>query len=314
MVIAVTGGTGFVGARVARAHLAAGDEVRILTRRPRSEAPVGACLMQGDLAGGLVPDEFVRNVDVLYHCAGEIRDEARMHALHVDGTRALMERAAGCVGRWVQLSSVGVYGPRRAGTVTEETPEVPVGRYEQTKALSDQIVREAHARGAVEVAVVRPSIIFGPGMPNRSLFALIAAVNRGFFFYVGPQGASANYIPVDNVVDALMLCGTSNTAAGGVFNLSAWRRMEDFIGTVAAALGRVPPRLRLPRAAVRSGAAILSTVPRWPLTVSRVDSLSTRVIYPTIRIESLLGYRHRLTMEDALHRTVAHWRQQGGRP
>jgi nucleoside-diphosphate-sugar epimerase len=313
VVVSVTGGTGFVGAGLVRAHLLRGDEVRVLTRRVAAPTLAGACLVRGDLTTGRVPHDFLKNADILYHCAGEIRDQAQMHALHVDGTRVLLERAAGRVGRWVQLSSVGVYGPRRAGMVTEDTPEAPVGPYEETKALSDRIVTDAHRTGLVDVVVLRPSIVFGPGMPNRSLFALIAAVNRGVFFYVGPKDASANYIPVDNVVDALMLCGTSDAASGRVFNLSAWRKLEDFIETIAIALTKTPPRLRLPRRLVRSVASLMSALPQWPLTVSRVDSLSTRVVYSTARIESQLGYRPRVTVEDELHRTVGYWQQERGR-
>lgn len=313
MIVAVTGGTGFVGARLVQAHLASGDEVRVLTRHPAGRSPSGAYVVHGDLATGCIPDAFAKNADVLYHCAGEIRHESKMHALHVEGTRRLVARAAGHVGRWVQLSSVGVYGPRRTGTVTEDTPEAPVGPYEETKALSDAIVRHAHARGTIDAVIVRPSIIFGPDMPNRSLFALVEAVDRGRFVYIGPRGASANYVPVDNVVDALLLCGRSSAAPGGVFNVSAWTTIEDFITTVAAALGKNPPRLRLPLAGARGIAAILSTLPRWPLTVSRVDALSTRVVYSTARIESVLGYRPRLLLEDALRLIVAYWRDHRGR-
>jgi nucleoside-diphosphate-sugar epimerase len=308
MVVAVTGGTGFVGAEVVRAHLSRGDDVRVLTRRGSAPALAGARVVRGDLAHGDVPKEFLSGVHVLYHCAGELRDERGMHALHVEGTRRLLELASGSVGRWVQLSSVGVYGPRREGTITEDTPEAPVGTYERTKAESDALVRTANARGALDAVILRPSIIFGPGMPNQSLFALLSAVDRGLFVFVGPKGASANYVPVENVVEALLLCATLPAAAGDVFNLSAFTTMEDFIGTIARALGRRSPRLRLPRRPLRAAAAVFGVVPRWPLSASRVDALSNRAVYSTTHIESKLGYRPPVTVKDALTRTVARWR------
>lgn len=312
MIVAVTGGTGFVGAGVVRAHLERGDDVRVLTRREASPACGGARLVRGDLSGGEIPREFLRGADVLYHCAGELRDEGAMQAVHVDGTHRLLERASGSIGRWVQLSSVGVYGPRRDGTITEDTPEAPVGPYERTKAESDALVRAAGARGALDAVILRPSIVFGPEMPNQSLFALLSAVDRGLFVFVGGKGASANYVPVENVVAALVLCGTAPAAAAGVFNLSAFTAMEDFIGVIAGALGRKPPRLRLPRRPLRAAARVLGAVPRWPLSTSRVDALSNRAVYSTARIESTLGYRPLVTVEDALVRTVARWRGRGG--
>ena len=68
--------------------------------------------MRGDLTQA-VPAEFLAGATVLFHCAGEVRREQAMHALHVDGSRKLAEAAAGRVRRWVQLSSVGAYGRRQ---------------------------------------------------------------------------------------------------------------------------------------------------------------------------------------------------------
>jgi nucleoside-diphosphate-sugar epimerase len=304
MIVAVTGGTGFIGSAVVRAHLAQGDRVRILTRRAGVHPWPGVRYVNGDLARGDVPSDFVDGVDVLYHCAGELREEGRMRALHVDGTRRLLARARGRIGRWVQLSSVGVYGPHRDGIVTEQTPAAPVGVYEITKAESDDLVRSAMP----EAVVVRPSIVFGPEMPGPSLFALISMIDRGLFFFIGPRGASANYVPIEHVVDALVLCGASRAAAGDVFNVSACRPIETFVGAIAEALGSRRPRLRLPRAAVRLAASALGRVPGWPLSTARVDALSRRVTYSTRHIELTLGYRPSTTMEDALRRTVAQWR------
>jgi nucleoside-diphosphate-sugar epimerase len=84
--------------------------------------------------------------------------------------------------------------------------------------------------------------------------------------------------------------------------------MEDFIGTIARALGRRSPRLRLPRRPLRAAAAVFGVVPRWPLSASRVDALSNRAVYSTTHIESKLGYRPPVTVKDALTRTVARWR------
>lgn len=305
MKVAITGGTGFVGARLARTHVTRGDEVRVLTRR--ASVIDGARLFRGDLASGDVPRAFVAGADVLYHCAGELRDERRMHAVHVEGTRALLACASGQVGRWVHLSSVGVYGRPRDGVITEDSPEAPVGTYEKTKADSDRLARAAGTRGELATVVLRPSTIFGPDMPNQSLFGLIGAIDRGFFFFVGGPHAAANYIPVENVVQALLLCGSSAAAAGGEFNLSDTISMEKFIGTIADALGRPAPRVRLARAPLRAAAAVLGAIPGWPLTASRVDALSCRATYSSARIESTLGYRHSIAVEEALRRTVARW-------
>lgn len=292
--IAITGGTGFVGRHLVQRHLEAGDHVRVLSRRKGTGAHVEGFV--GDLAVGQIPERFLRHADILYHCAGEVRDEARMHRLHVDGTRALIRAATASVGRWVQLSSVGVYGRPTEETVTESHPQLPVGTYECTKAVSDQIVSASDTAWSI----VRPSIIFGNDMPNRSLRSLVAMIDRGFFFFIGMPGASANYIHVANVVDALQLCATNERAVDEIFNLSDNLTIEQFVATIAEALGKNPPRLRLPAAPLR----IAAMIPHLPLTHSRIAALTSRTRYPSTKIETLLGYRHRIPLQEGLRAFV----------
>jgi nucleoside-diphosphate-sugar epimerase len=311
MIVGITGGSGFIGQALVRRQLGTGNEVRVLTRqgaRP-SVLPPQVRLFQGDLTSGtgLVP--FADGVDVLYHCAAEIKDESRMQAVHLDGTRALIEVARGRIGRWVQLSSTGAYGKRREGVVTEDTPLSPVNTYEKTKVGSDELVAEAGGSGAFPFVVLRPSNVFAGSMSNRSLFALLAMIERGWFFFMGPQGASANYIHVENVVDALCLCGSRSQAVGRVYNVSDHVSMEEFIGMMSRALGRAsPPTARLPAGPVR---ALAKVFPFLPLTPSRIDVLTSRVVYPIDRIQRELGYRPSVTMEEGVRDLVAGWRQRG---
>jgi nucleoside-diphosphate-sugar epimerase len=310
--VAITGATGFIGRWVAARHLRMGDEVRVLTRRGGREWPAPVRTYEADLsaAGPRDLDGFVDGVDVLYHCAGELRDESRMRATHVGGTRSLVTAAGGRVGRWVQLSSVGVYGPKRDGVVTEDTPLTPVGEYERTKAESDAVVIEHATRCGMDYTILRPSVVFGPDMPGRALFWLMAMIRRGLFSFVGPPGAAANFIPVGNVADALLLCGTSSAAAGRVYNVSDHRTWEDVVAVLAGALDARVPRWRLPERPLYALARIARPIPGFPLTPARLDALVTRVVYATDRIEQELGYAHCLRLEDALTELARQWMQQ----
>jgi len=306
MIVAITGGTGFIGRKLVLRHLELGDEVRVLSRRAPGDAglPDTVKWCGGDLTGSGDLCSFVEDAEVLYHCAGEIGDETRMRAAHVEGTQRLIRDAAGRIGRWVQLSSVGAYGRQRAGMVTEQTALNPCGTYEVTKAESDALVSAAAQEGAFEYAVLRPSNIYGAGMSNQSLYGLIEMVRRGWFFFIGEPGASANYIHVDNVVEALLLCGVSFAANGRVYNLSDHRTMERFVAAIAATLGKPMPQLRMPEWPIRMSARLLGSVPGFPLTEARVDALTGRAIYSSARIERELGYRHRVSMEEGLEELV----------
>jgi nucleoside-diphosphate-sugar epimerase len=144
-------------------------------------------------------------------------------------------------------------------------------------------------------------------MPNQSLYALISMIKRGLFFFVGKPGASANYIHVNNVVDALVLCGSLPQASGQTYNLSDYCTLENFVASIAEALHCSVPHARFSEPFVRMLAKILGWIPRVPLTKSRIDALTTRVQFSINKIESDLGYKHSLTMREGLKDLVADW-------
>lgn len=307
MIVAITGGTGFIGKKLVERLVERGDTVRLLTRSPAdSGLPSLVQVHQCDLlsAGEDELSALLDGVEVLYHCAGQLTDASAMRALHVAATRKLVAAAANRIERWVQLSSVGVYGPVHEGSVTEEAAMDPVGEYEVTKAESDRIVIAGANRGGYSYSILRPSNVFGAGMTNRSLFAMIAMIGRGWFFYIGKPGASANYIHVDNVAEGLIRCATMDAARNRIFNLSDHRTLELFAGMIAAALGCTAPWLRIPAPVARLAAMALGWIPRFPLTLSRVDALVNRAQYPITRIRQELGYEHVTSMEDGVKELV----------
>lgn len=312
LVVAITGGTGFIGRRLVDLHVRRGDAVRVLSRQalPADMHAMGVTGYTGDLSGQ-IPAGFAQHVDVLYNCAAELGDASRCWSVNADGIGRLLHAAEG-VGRWVQLSSVGVYGPIPGRVVTEASPTLPDNAYERSKAEADRRVIEQARAGGFDYAILRPSNVFGSDMSNRSLRQLAEAIRRGLFCFVGPPGASANYVFVDNVVDALFLCATHPQASRRVFNLSDWRTMEVFVAAIATALGVATPRLRLPAAPLRMLASVAQHMPGSPLTPGRVDALSSRAVYSFDRIVAELGYRHGVSVEEGLARTLAGFFQESG--
>ena len=312
MIVSITGGTGFIGKRLALRHLEEGNTVRVLTRRRAIDTglPDNVLFYYGDLtydSRDLLP--FLEDADVLFHCAAEINKTERMHNVHVQGTLNLIEAARGRIGRWVQLSSVGVYGPQFDNIVTEETPLNPLGIYETTKAESDRLIVEASDRGEIVFSMLRPSNVFGPTMTNESLFQMTAMIDRGLFFFIGQRGASANYNSVENVVEALVRCGKMHAAKGRIYNLSDHRTIEEFVAVIADALNRSVPRLRLPGMPIRWMVRACKRLPRFPLTESRINALTNRSVYSIKRIQNELGYFHVVSMEDGLREMVDVWKR-----
>lgn len=307
-VVAVTGGSGFVGRHLVARHVAFGDQVRYLTRSVQQHALPGAKAYVGDLRIEDGLRSFVSGVDILYHCAAELRDVSGMEEVNVQGTKRLLAAVRDDFGFWVQLSSTGVFGPIHGGTVDEQMPILPSNLYEGSKAKADKLILDT-ALGRFRCVLLRPSNIYGPDMTNQSLFQLIRMIDAGLFFFIGSPGATANYVHVENVVDSLMLAAGSQLPENGrAYIVSDHCTMEEFVTMIAEALGRKPPRRRLPEGPVRLAARLCEGIPGFPLTTSRIDALTNRVVYSSRRIEEELGYRHRITMADGIGELVRAWK------
>jgi nucleoside-diphosphate-sugar epimerase len=315
MRISITGASGFIGKRLVRSLLARGDSITVLTRWPENPWPPGIRAVRGDLVlDRELPGDFLEGCDVLFHCAGEIRDPNLMRPLHVEGTRNLL-RAAG-KGRshrasplhWVQLSSVGAYGPPPMPggdrIVDEASPLHPRGEYEETKTLADELVVETAGESGLTYTIVRPSAVLAADMPNGSLRALGRMVQRGLFFYIGKPGAIAPYVHADDVVDLLLLCAFEARARNATFNLSNDCTLEEMIAGMAAALGVRSPRFRIPEAAARQVFQLAGKVFPVPLTPQRINALVARTRYPGARLERELGFVPRRSIPTAIGEVV----------
>lgn len=310
MIVAITGGTGFIGKHLIARHVARGDQVRYLTRSKAPQDVHGAIAYFGNLNTSIEElRKFVSGADVLYHCAAEIRNEAEMHSTNVLGTANLLAAATGETGRWVQLSSTGVYGSGLHGDIREDSRINPVNAYEKSKAASDNLVSEAALKQKLSCVILRPSNVYGTDMPNQSLFQLISMIDKGIFFFIGKHGAIANYIHVENVVDALLFCGEAGLPINGrAYMVSDHRTLEDFVGIIATALGKSTPHKRLPESWVRTAVTLAGSIPKFPLKSSRVDALTNRTIYRTDRIVSEFEYENKISMEEGIGELTRYWK------
>lgn len=233
-----------------------------------------------------------------------------MMEVNAHGTGALVTAADRRIGRWVQLSSIAVYGAPQAGVIDEDAALQPVDVYGRSKADAERRVREAAERGAFLSAIVRPAKVFGVGIAsgnNAILFQLFSLVRRGLFFFIGKPGALTHYVHVDNLVEALERCGRAALRENAVYNLSDDRTIEDFVQVIADALARPTPKLRLPQAPVELLARAFGRVPGFPLHERRVTALVNRVAIPCERIRRSLGYVHPVPIERGLPELVRAW-------
>jgi len=311
--ICVTGGSGFIGEQLVKQLEARGDELVLLTRTAKANAPHRQYFVADLVDQALSLAGLLDGVSVIYHCAGEIKNPALMQGLHVDGTARLLAaveqhiKATQQPIHWVQLSSVGAYGSSVGAAhdvrvVTEATLTAPQGEYEKTKTVSDELVMAFAANKPLfSYTILRPSNVIGSSMTNQSLRALVGMIKKGRFFYIGSRLAVATYIHVEDVVAALLLCGEDDRAKREIFNLSNDCPLSDMVDAVAQASGIASPKLCVPEQPLRILVKLITKMGRSPLTQARIDALVRRTYYPATKIKEVLGF----VPQQAIPRVVA---------
>ncbi|KKN98779.1 hypothetical protein LCGC14_0144590 [marine sediment metagenome] len=305
MRVMIFGGTGFIGKAIADKLYSVGYQVDILSRTRESNTQLQLRYVAGDLIEGSYP--ALNGYDVIVNCAGEIRAEDFMRPLHVVAVeKALDTLSARCGVHWVQISSVGVYGPRVEGIIDEGDEFKPVGSYEETKAEGEILVRERCLEKGIPFTVLRPSNVFGEGMPNRSLAQLLGMIRKGIFFYIGnPNAYTMNYVYVEDVVQMVMLAITNPNARNQDFIISDCVSQRDFVQIAREELGG-RGTLQAPGSLVQAISRFGTFIPGFPLTNARISALTLSSTYSTTKAEHLLGYSANVGIVAGLRRYCRH--------
>lgn len=302
MTICITGAYGFIGKYLVRRLLAEGNQLRLISRVPRKPSEQIE-IFNADLVN---PEArlsgLFEQVSVFYHCAGEVNNALMMRPLHVDGTQRLLDEAQKHILRtgqslhWVQLSSVGVYGPPVGKVdmpreVGETSPLHPSGEYETTKSESDQLVLQlATQEPRFTCSILRPSIVVASDMPNQSVKSLVNAIRRGKFFYIGTTAAISTYVHVEDVIDALLLIGQDARAKGHIFNLSNDCCLCELVEAIHRYDRTDSHVFTVPVAPLRLLVHLLTPIVNLPLTQERIDAMINRTRYPNRKIREILDY------------------------
>ena len=306
MRIAITGGTGGVGKALVHAAHALGHDVHALVRdvgRASDLAAAGVILVRGDLDDRNALAEVCEGADAFVHMAAHVGDTGtreEFEHVNVVGTRNAIEAAGKSrVKRFVQLSSTAVYGRPKSGMIDETFEPIPYGKpYEDTKLAAERI---AFARGrelGVEVAAVRPPIIFG--MDDRVFLPrAIKTVRARRALLIDGGRAPLNLVSVEDVVDVALRCASRPEAAEQVFNVAAAPppTVRQVFETVAAAVNAPLPRISLPYRIAMPLARIVDW--GWtragregpaPITPFVVTILTRHVTYDSSKAKRLLGW------------------------
>ena len=321
----VTGATGFVGAAVARTLSAAGWQVRVLVR-PGSDRgnlqPLAAEVAEGDLNDLGSLERALEDCEALFHVAADYRLGARdpkpLYLTNVEGTRNILS-AARTVGvkRTVYTSSVATIGIPPDGTPGEECTPVElgnmIGHYKRSKYLAEEVAREA-ARTGLSVVIVNPSTPVGPGdiKPTPTGQLVLDAASGRMPAYVD---TGLNIVHVDDVAAGHLLAFERGTTGERYILGGEDMTLQTILAQIARLVGRKPPRIRLPYAAVLPVAYIAEAFAKVSgrsgrVTLEGVRMSRKRMFFSSAKAVRELGYRWRPPLE-AFEDAVRWFRERG---
>jgi uncharacterized protein YbjT (DUF2867 family) len=239
-VLALTGGTGFVGRHLLDMAIAAGHPVRALTRTPKPAEPGvtwvhGALDNRTSLAGLAVGSEAV------IHVAGLINgSKSAFETVNIGGTAAMIEAAQGAgIRRFVHISSLAAREPG-------------LSDYGRSKAESERIVQGS----GLDWTIIRPPAIFGPG--DREMLELFKMARRGFVAL--PPRGRFSVIQVEDLCRLILAVVASPEAIGQIYEPDDGRENgwdnRHFARSLGRLFGKRATTVSLPKVALRGAARL----------------------------------------------------------
>jgi nucleoside-diphosphate-sugar epimerase/predicted dehydrogenase len=236
----VTGATGFIGTHLVERLIKCGSDVTCLVRRPQTCASIARFptnLVAADLLDFEAVRKAVEGKRYIFHLAYG-RDGPDARAITLRGTENVVNAAiAARCEAVVILSTINVLGWPE-GEVDESAPYRPAGgAYGQTKARMERwCLRRAQDAdaGNTRIVVLLPSCVYGPNGPTFTELPAKLAREDNFAWIAEGQGI-ANYVFIDNLIDAIFLAASSPRAHGQRFIINdGWTSWRDFLNPIVS--------------------------------------------------------------------------------
>ena len=310
----VTGGSGFLGrALINRLMLIPECAVVAPVRDTDIHFSPGVrSITFGDFNGVTDWQEAIQGVDVVVHCAARVhvmKDKAaeplaEFREVNVEATLNLARQAAACgAKRFIFISSIKVNGEGTApGTVfsADDLP-APIDPYGISKFEAEQGLKAIAAVTGMEVVIIRPVLVYGPGV-KANFLSMMRWLYRGVPLPFGAVHNQRSLVAIDNLVDLIVTCSNHPAAANQVFLASDGEDLSttQLLRKLADALGK-PARLLPIPAWLMSGAAVL--LGQRALSNRTLGSLQVDIR----KNKQLLDWVPPVTLDQALGLTAQHF-------
>jgi nucleoside-diphosphate-sugar epimerase len=325
MKVLVTGANGFVGAMLCRKLAERGDRVRGLIRKTSNLSLLEGVTLEkviGTLEDVKSLRSAMKDIDAVYHTAASVSDWGTwdtFRSVNVDGTRHVLDAAVeNRVRRFVLVSSLAVHSFIGLRDADETSPQLPTPfPYCQTKREAESLALSYHKKGKIEVVVIRPGDIYGPG-DRVSLLKMAPHLEKGLMIIIGGGKTLSSFTYVENLADGIILAGTHPRAAGEAFAITDEIHLtyREYFDRLTEALDVPKVRFSITPWLAYGIASILEWIYRLfrissrpPVTRYLAKHLWKDFHFRIDKAKLILGYQPRIGLDEAIRRTVIWYKQ-----
>lgn len=316
MRILLTGASGFVGRQLLGRLQREGHQITACVRTPLPQPPLNVRrLITADLTCTQSWEQALIGQEVIVHCAGrahvmrETEQDAlsAYRAVNVQGTLNLAQQAAAAgVKRFIFLSSIKVNGEHSLPDKpfqADDTP-APSDPYGQSKLEAEQGLLQLAQKTGLEVVIIRPVLIYGPGVKGN-LPSLMKAIRLGIPLPFARLNNQRSLLSVDNLADLITLCLTHPAAANQVFLASDGEDLStpQLIQSLAAGMGYSARLFGLPK-------PCLALACRLPAVGPKVQRLYQSLQIDMEKTHRLLNWTPPISVHTGLHKSAQAFREQ----
>ena len=321
--VLVTGAGGFTGSNLCNRLAELNAEVTAFVRSNGAKRNLNPSVnvFSGDLTNVEDCNRAAAGVDTIFHVAAVFRNvnvtEEQLASVHVGSTEHLIRaaKAEGCR-RFVHTSTIGVHGHVKDGPGDENTEFAPGDPYQSTKADGEVRAFELAKEIGVDLTVIRPCAIYGPG--DTRFLKLVRPINKRRFVMIGDGEARYHFVHVDDLVSGYLLAGEVDAAVGEAFIIggSESPTLNEVARDIAGILDVSAPKLRVPIGPVKAAAwlcekvsAMLNVEPI--LHRRRLAFFTKNRQFSVAKAQRLLGYEPKVDLDTGLRALIEWYRAEG---
>ena len=249
----LTGASGFIGSRLLKKLSRDGFQVSIIARSKIAGYKTYVCDFEKDQ----IPEVAFQSVDLVYHLAGAAhdisglkKDVSKYRILNIDITEKLAQLASrNNVKKFIFISSVKAGGLPYSGYCSSELNQnMPEGIYGKTKREAELKLLEIGKSLALNVSIIRPSLVYGPNMKGN-LGLMLSGIKKGWFPPLPKVSNKRSMIHVDDLVMSIVYVSKHESSNNEIYIATDGRiySSDQIYDLMCIELGNRIPKWRVPR-------------------------------------------------------------------